>query len=478
LEYLVRELLKAVNLQRQIGGNKNKEMRLTRISVLGLFGMFDHTFDLNLDERITILHGPNGYGKTTILRMISTLFSGRVSDWLSVPFATSDLTFDNGQRLHVRASPHRTKTLFKEPTQPRRRSLEFLLLEGNRTLHAAEVHDITAKEVEFPLGMIDDVVPDLIRVGEISWRSQSTGEVYSLTEVINRYRDYLPSAGKLKIEPWLRDFTTQLKVRFIESQRLVRFGSKGARTDARWSRTDISQSAVLFYSQRLAELIQEQLAAYAQMAQSLDQTFPMRLVEFLRTSPHAESTAKLQSRLAELESKRRRLRAVGLLEQDSAPFQIPLSLEGPPQQVLPLYVEDVERKLNTFDEILAKLELLQNIVSSRFLFKQLSIDNKAGFTFVGADGEPLAITDLSSGEQHMLVLLSELLFVIKPKSLILIDEPEISLHVAWQQLFLRDLKQVSEIASLDVLIATHSPQIINDRWDLTVALEAPAEQHA
>jgi ABC-type transport system involved in cytochrome c biogenesis ATPase subunit len=442
--------------------------------------MFDHTFDLNLDDRITILHGPNGYGKTTILRMISTLFSGRLSDWLTVPFVSSELMFDNGQRLQVKASPNRPKLLFKdkEPPQHRRRSLEFLLMEGNRTLHAAEVHEITAKEVDFPLGMIDDVVPELVRIGDISWKNQSTGEVYSLTEVINRYRHYLPSAGKLKIEPWLQEFTTQLKVRFIESQRLVRFGLKVARAETRWGRTEVSQSAVLFYSQRLAELIQEQLAAYAQMAQSLDQTFPMRLVEFLRTSPDAESTSKLQNRLAELESKRRRLRAVGLLEQDTAPFQIPMSLEGPPQQVLPLYVEDVERKLNTFDEILAKLELLQNIVSSRFLFKKLSIDNKAGFTFVGADGEPLAITDLSSGEQHMLVLLSELLFVIKPKSLILIDEPEISLHVAWQQLFLRDLKQVSELASLDVLIATHSPQIINDRWDLTVALEASAEQHA
>jgi len=78
----------------------------------------------------------------------------------------------------------------------------------------------------------------------------------------------------------------------------------------------------------------------------------------------------------------------------------------------------------------------------------------------------------------MLVLLSELLFVIEPNSLILIDEPEISFHVAWQQAFLDDLQKVTGLASLDVLIATHSPQIINERWDLTVQLEAPVEQYA
>jgi predicted ATP-binding protein involved in virulence len=49
--------------------------RIKQISVKNLFGMFDHTISLNLDERITIIHGPNGFGKTAILRLLDTLFS-------------------------------------------------------------------------------------------------------------------------------------------------------------------------------------------------------------------------------------------------------------------------------------------------------------------------------------------------------------------------------------------------------------------
>ena len=52
----------------------------------------------------------------------------------------------------------------------------------------------------------------------------------------------------------------------------------------------------------------------------------------------------------------------------------------------------------------------------------------------------------------------------------MIDEPEISLHVAWQQEFLHDLEKITDLAKFDVLIATHSPQIIHDRWDLTQEL--------
>ena len=49
--------------------------RIKQISVKNLFGMFDHTISLNLDERITIIHGLNGFGKTAILRLLDTLFS-------------------------------------------------------------------------------------------------------------------------------------------------------------------------------------------------------------------------------------------------------------------------------------------------------------------------------------------------------------------------------------------------------------------
>jgi len=45
--------------------------RLTKIEVVNLFGIFKHTIPLNLTDRITIIHGPNGYGKTVLLSLAS-----------------------------------------------------------------------------------------------------------------------------------------------------------------------------------------------------------------------------------------------------------------------------------------------------------------------------------------------------------------------------------------------------------------------
>jgi len=51
-----------------------------------------------------------------------------------------------------------------------------------------------------------------------------------------------------------------------------------------------------------------------------------------------------------------------------------------------------------------------------------------------------------------------------------IDEPEISLNVEWQRRFLSDLSEVIKYGKHYVLLATHSPQIIHNRWDLSIPL--------
>jgi predicted ATPase len=69
------------------------------------------------------------------------------------------------------------------------------------------------------------------------------------------------------------------------------------------------------------------------------------------------------------------------------------------------------------------------MVTSRLKFKAMAFSQEEGFTFTTSRGEPLNPESLSSGEQHILIQIYDLLFSDKPDSLILIDEPEISLHV-------------------------------------------------
>ena len=61
-------------------------MRITKVSVKKLFGIFDHEIPLNQESRITIIHGPNGVGKTVLLTMLNGLFNASYRAFRDVPF--------------------------------------------------------------------------------------------------------------------------------------------------------------------------------------------------------------------------------------------------------------------------------------------------------------------------------------------------------------------------------------------------------
>lgn len=87
--------------------------RLERIEVDRLFNVYDHRIDLKLDDRVTLLHGPNGTGKTIILGMIDALLSARLSYFQRIPFSRLAIGFHDGSKieLHKFATDDDTVTL-------------------------------------------------------------------------------------------------------------------------------------------------------------------------------------------------------------------------------------------------------------------------------------------------------------------------------------------------------------------------------
>ncbi|HAO20706.1 MAG TPA: hypothetical protein DCQ37_09690 [Desulfobacteraceae bacterium] len=61
-------------------------MKIKEIITEGLYNTFNHHIPLNQKEGITIIHSPNGFGKTTLLRMIDGLFNLNPSVFSGVPF--------------------------------------------------------------------------------------------------------------------------------------------------------------------------------------------------------------------------------------------------------------------------------------------------------------------------------------------------------------------------------------------------------
>ena len=79
------------------------------------------------------------------------------------------------------------------------------------------------------------------------------------------------------------------------------------------------------------------------------------------------------------------------------------------------------------------------------------------------------ISNLSSGEQQILIIFSYLAFNTQDESLFIIDEPELSLHVKWQEDFLSSLEKITP-SSTQLFLATHSPILVGKKKEKAVLL--------
>jgi len=388
-------------------------MRIRSISVTKLFGIFDHEIPLNMKERITIIHGLNGYGKTVILRMVHGLLCGEYKHFRAIPFATFEIQFADESLLRVeKTGEYNTQAVDAEPIP-----YITILYRGN-------------KEPGSQKDLSRDLSCALFKQG---------------VSILPR---------------WIGALEDSINVELIETQRLSAPKSLHG-----------SGAVVESYANELAARIGTALTDYAARSQELDRTFPVRLLQQAEVVPLPAE--ELRSRLGELETRRTRLATLGFLDPERNLADIPQAIEPSKLGVLTIYVRDMEEKLRGFDDLAARIELFTTILNDRFSYKRVSVHRDHGFLFTGANGEPLPLAALSSGEQHEVVLLYDLLFRVKPDSLILIDEPEISLHVTWQQEFVNDLEKVVKLSGVDVLLATHSPEVIGEHWDWTVALKGP-----
>ena len=78
---------------------------------------------------------------------------------------------------------------------------------------------------------------------------------------------------------------------------------------------------------------------------------------------------------------------------------------------------------------------------------------------------------LSSGEKNLFALYFGVLFNSFSPAILLVDEPEISLHICWQEHVISNMIEIAEVTSSQIIIATHSPSIVNGHVDLIAKTE-------
>ncbi len=305
------------------------------------------------------------------------------------------------------------------------------------------------------------------------WLDERTGRVLTASAVAATYGvpEKLLTPGRA-LPDWMQNLFEGSPVHLIETQRLVRWRPR----DGKRAAPDADEQPVSFAVEELAADLGRRVAFaqsdYAREAQRLEKTYVERLLKPRQASE--VDVPQLRARLGSLAERRARLERLGLLAADEQEAAAPTESVPPEQvRVLDLFAADLERKLDVLEPLARSIELLVGSVNAKFRDKKLRLTRPQGLVVeCEPDGRPIDVQALSSGEQHELVLLFDLIFRVQKGTLVLIDEPELSLHPEWQTQFVDDLMSIAKNSQFDVLLATHSPYIVGTRNDLCVALRA------
>lgn len=481
--------------------------QIRKIKVKSLFGLFDYDIPLN-ESGITILIGVNGSGKTTIFRILNSILNKEFYNILDVDFKLFEIEFDNGNIIKCERNVQDVNVN------------EILLnLAGNKRLENYENFKRGTKKLWDQEKTIHDF---LITV-------KSNGSTFKYNLIKLRTNPELNEITYVfyNITSELRIILDELgiKSRFIETQRLqlnsldidasiVSYSKNRViyRTNLRTEQTysddsdiSINKSRIVEYANDLSNVIKSKRSNYFAESQDVEKktlseylnknNIKSNLFNFQQLEDIEEDISKMNEHISKLlnlgiykqseisnisdssilDTKLKDLKTAITHKKINSKKDINRLLDfSLKSSILKSYAENMRKKLDIFEDLEAKIEIFMIHINNLFEYKNMEIDLDKGFVFKlegGLEnGRIIDPTDLSSGEQHEVILNYELIFKTENNSVILIDEPEISLHILWQKKFINNLLEIAKENSLNIIVATHSPDIVNNHRNLVCVL--------
>ena len=104
----------------------------------------------------------------------------------------------------------------------------------------------------------------------------------------------------------------------------------------------------------------------------------------------------------------------------------------------------------------------QDLIDDLFGETGKTIIRKSNEILFEQDGDTLYPYQLSSGEKQLLVILLTVLVQDNQSGVLFMDEPEVSLHVEWQQRLINLIRELNP--NVQIVLTTHSPAMIMDGW--------------
>jgi predicted ATPase len=416
----------------------------------GLYGRFD--IDQDFESGVNILHGRNGTGKTTLLHVIANTLNRDYRRFAYLRFDEATLTFDDNTSVSLRRTmrDNRNAVLVTEPHQVE----EVIWVDDvykedqERERQRAERYQ-SARSVDGPRDRPPQGLPYLGAAYFPAFRTML--EAWTSTRPERTYYRRTPHEAELEVTT---SFVRSLFGDFVPAVNYaslphIEIALSEELFDA-WGRVsqvdrELLSSAFLGIFGTLTAGGVETIGSADQLLQEIN-----RLTESLQATPFEDRTAptsEVYSRLREMVHS----------------VQLKTGSEGTAARVLEVYRNSLAKLLDAKNGAYAAISRYMESLNGFLEGKELQVGTPVpryrgiavGLKFAdGATARGLRV--LSSGERQIATLIYAATHMSK-QAVVLIDEPEISLHVDWQRLLVR--KMVEQLGNRQIIACTHSPVI-------------------
>lgn len=463
------------------------------VLITELFGHFNHSIDMSMDklegsrnQRLTLLYGDNGTGKTTILNLLwNTLSASREQKHRSYlansPFKTLVIRLNNGDEITVT----KTDGLVGD---------YVVTVEGPNVevrQHYIRLPDGVAMAYQEGADPSEAMNHDWRFQRELSARTTRSRYAHNSEQMFlyaeERKDSFVDYLIELNTNPYFLADDRQIYGDDIGHMHGVRRKRPPEPQDEGPNDTKSALGKELDLAMKRFNLQMQQWAFAGSQTGSRDTN--KIYLEILRRvadrdfASESEDEAPVEAmleRLNRLAGRTQRYSEFELMPAlRSEPFvsilkDIPTHRAAVAEEVIFPYLEAQEARLDALEETEKLIRTFVEQANGFLRTKRLLFDMSQGIRVLplGPEEQELSPFQLSSGERQILLLLTNTTLARQKTRLFLIDEPELSLNVKWQRKLMSALLACTEGSGMQFVVATHSIEVITGNRDSLARLSS------
>lgn len=443
------------------------KMKLENLFIEKLHGIYNYDVDFN--EDITFLYGSNGCGKTTILNIVTSIVTGKIYELFFYDFKIIKLKYSNNDNVDVieikrkQDDKNRLKIIFEGRNETISK-LDNLNFQSSR-------RKILLKEYFHE----NNILKDISRLFNYVYLPLSRS---AYVDPIRSFRkNFWIEDEAIEEELYVTKDASLTRVQELIVNKILTINNEVNRLNNNF-RDKILKTSINIYSEK---------KNFSDMINEIENSNEEKILEIQKSYLNIMTNLKLINE-GEIEkynnffsSYIKKYEQI-TVEHDGKGKSFPINLVLQYSEISKIrkVVELAQQMEKDKKQAEEPLELFCSTLNS-FLSRPGDIDSKN--IIIETIGQPgvyfkipnnqnkLSVQKLSSGEKQLIIFFANLIFGVNDRKngIFIVDEPELSLHLTWQKLFIEQTLKINN--NIQLIFATHSPEIVGRHRDKMYKLE-------